>query len=139
LVPRRSARRGHPDGWAITACTYLSQKWPHLAREGEVLLRASLGRSGDTRAGGWDDQTVVAQVWDELAALIGLSGAPLETLVTRFEGAFPQYRVHHLMRTSGIEAAAARLGGLAVAGAAYHGVGIPACIGSGRSAARLLL
>jgi oxygen-dependent protoporphyrinogen oxidase len=138
LVPRRSKRRDHADGWAVTACTYLSQKWPHLAREGEVLLRASLGRSGDTRVGQWDDETVVARVWDELTALIGLSGAPLETLVTRFDRAFPQYRVHHLMRTAGIEAAAARLGGLSVAGAAYHGVGIPACIGSGRAAARLL-
>ena len=53
----------------------------------------------------------------------------------RFDDAFPQYRVHHLLRTAGVESALARLGGVAVAGAAYRGVGIPACIASGRAAA----
>ena len=120
----------------MTACTYLSQKWPHLAAGGDLLLRASLGRFGDDRAGSWSDAEVVDRVVSELGALIGLSGEPLETLVTRWPQAFPQYRVHHLMRTAGIEAAVARLGGLAVAGAAYRGVGIPACIASGRAAAQ---
>ena len=53
--------------------------------------------------------------------------------------AFPQYRVHHLLRTAGVESGLARLGGVAVAGAAYRGVGIPACIASGRAAAHALL
>ena len=138
LVPRRSpgpALYGG-DAWAVTACTYLSQKWPHLAADGDLLLRASLGRFGDDRAGSWSDAEVVDRVVSELGALIGLSGEPLERLVTRWPQAFPQYRVHHLMRTAGIEAAVARLGGLAVAGAAYRGVGIPACIASGRAAAQ---
>ena len=136
-MPRRSPAPGRGgDAWAVTACTYLSQKWPHLAAEGDLLLRASLGRFGDDRAGSWSDAEVVDRVVSELGALIGLSGEPLETLVTRWPQAFPQYRVHHLMRTAGIEAAVARLGGLAVAGAAYRGVGIPACIASGRAAAQ---
>jgi oxygen-dependent protoporphyrinogen oxidase len=42
------------------------------------------------------------------------------------------------MRTAGIEAAVARLGGIAVAGSAYRGVGIPACIASGRAAAQAI-
>ncbi|HWE67717.1 MAG TPA: protoporphyrinogen oxidase [Acidimicrobiales bacterium] len=135
LVPRRSAPAAGSDAWAVTAGTYLSAKWPHLAREGEVLLRASLGRFGDDRAGAWSDDELVGRVWEELGTLMGLSGEPLASLVTRFPGAFPQYRVHHLMRSAGIEAAVARLGGVAVAGAAYRGVGIPACIASGRAAA----
>ena len=136
LVPRRSpAARGH-EGWAVTACTYLSQKWPHLATEGEVLLRASVGRFGDHRSDSWSDADLVERAWTELGLLMGLSEDPLESMVTRWPGAFPQYRVHHLMRTAGIEAAMARLGGIAVAGAAYRGVGIPACIASGRAAAQ---
>jgi protoporphyrinogen/coproporphyrinogen III oxidase len=136
LVPRHSvARRGH-DGWAVTACTYLSEKWPHLAIEGEVLLRASVGRFGDERADSWSDIELVERIWDELGALMGVTGAPLESMVARWPQAFPQYRVHHLMRTAGIEVAMVRLGGIAVAGAAYRGVGIPACIASGRAAAR---
>jgi protoporphyrinogen/coproporphyrinogen III oxidase len=136
LVPRRSPVPHGNDAWAVTACTYLSQKWPHLASGGDRLLRASLGRFGDDRAESWSDAEVVDRVVTELGALIGLSGEPMETLVTRWPRAFPQYRVHHLMRTAGIEAAVARLGGLAVAGAAYRGVGIPACIASGRAAAQ---
>jgi oxygen-dependent protoporphyrinogen oxidase len=136
LVPRRSpAARGH-EGWAVTACTYLSQKWPHVATEGDVLLRVSVGRFGDVRADSWSDEELADRAWSELGLLIGPMGDPLESMVARWPGAFPQYRVHHLMRTAGIEAAVARLGGIAVAGAAYRGVGIPACIASGRTAAQ---
>lgn len=135
LVPRRPGPKGR-DSWAVTACTYLDRKWPHLAREGEVLLRASLGRIDDTRAEEWTDAECAARAWEELGALTGLTGQPIESTVVRHPHAFPQYRVHHLLRTAGVEAAVARLGGLAVAGSAYRGVGIPACIASGRAAAR---
>ncbi|HEX3796491.1 MAG TPA: protoporphyrinogen oxidase [Acidimicrobiales bacterium] len=139
LVPRSSP---HPDdkaGWIVTACTYLSQKWPTLARDGEVLLRASLGRFGDDRTAGWSDADITARVWGELGLLMGVSGTPSASMLTRWPLAFPQYRVHHLVRTTGIESAIARLGGLAVAGAAYRGVGIPACIASGKAAAQAVL
>ena len=138
LVPRRSPHKGR-DPWAVTACTYLDHKWPHLARDGEVLLRASLGRMDDVRPGGWTDGEAIDRAWEELGALMGVTGAPTEAVVVRCPDALPQYRVHHLLRTAGVEAAVARLGGVAVAGAAYHGVGIPACIASGRAAARILL
>ena len=134
LVPRHSAPKGG-DPWAVTACTYLDRKWPHLARDGHVLLRASMGRVDDTRPQDWTDAECAVTAWEELSALIGLSGQPTEAVVTRHSQGLPQYRVHHLLRTAGVEAAAARLGGVAVAGAAYRGVGIPACIASGRAAA----
>jgi protoporphyrinogen/coproporphyrinogen III oxidase len=135
LVPRRPAPKGR-EPWAVTACTYLDRKWPHLARDGEVLLRASLGRIDDTRAQEWTDEVCAERAWEELGALAGLTGQPIEWAVVRHPQAFPQYRVHHLLRTAGVEAAVARLGGLSVAGSAYRGVGIPACIASGRAAAR---
>jgi protoporphyrinogen/coproporphyrinogen III oxidase len=135
LVPRHSTRPGTKEGWIVTAGTFLSQKWDHLQQEGELLLRASLGRYGDRRAEDWDDAAVIERVWDELVQLMGLDGAPGASVVTRWPAAFPQYRVHHLLRTSGIESGVARLGGVAVAGATYRGVGIPACIASGRAAA----
>ncbi len=138
LVPRSSPHKGR-DPWAVTVCTYLDRKWPHLLRDGEVLLRASLGRIDDVRAEEWSDAEVVERAWSELGLLLGVTGEPVEAVVTRFGRAFPQYRVHHLLRTAGIEAALARLGALAAAGAAYRGVGIPACIASGRDAARSLL
>ncbi len=134
LVPRRATKKGR-EPWAVTACTYLDRKWPHLAREGEVVLRASLGRIDDTRPDEWSEAECAARAWDELGALVGLTGQPTESVVVRHPRGLPQYRVHHLLRTAGVEAAVARLGGLAVAGAAYRGVGIPACIASGRAAA----
>ncbi len=138
LVPRRSPHKGR-DAWAVTACTFLDRKWPHLARDGEVLLRASLGRMDDERPEGWSDEEAVDRAWDELEVLLGVTGRPKEAVVVRCPHALPQYRLHHLLRTAGTEAAVARLGGVAVAGAAYHGVGIPACIASGRAAAHALL
>ena len=135
LVPRRSHRPGSDEGWIITAGTFLSQKWAHLQEDGHLLMRASLGRFGDHRTEDWDDATIVERVWDELGQLMKLEGAPEAALVTRWPAAFPQYRVHHLLRTSGVESGVARLGGVAVAGATYRGVGIPACIASGRAAA----
>jgi len=138
LVPRRSAHPGR-EPWSVTACTFLDRKWPQLARHGEVLLRASLGRIDDTRPAGLDDEEVTNRAWEELGALLGVGGRPLESTVVRWPAALPQYRVHHLLRTAGIDAAVARLGNLAVAGAAYRGVGIPACVASGRAAAHALL
>jgi len=70
---------------------------------------------------------------------MGVSGQPMDAVVVRYADAFPQYRVHHLLRTAGVESGLARVGGIAVAGAAYHGLGIPACIASGRAAAHALL
>jgi oxygen-dependent protoporphyrinogen oxidase len=140
LVPRTSRPpRGH-DPWSVTACTFLDRKWPHLAREGDALLRASLGRVNDERPLQWGDAETTERAWEELRLVMGLAegAAPKEAVVVRHPSSFPQYRVHHLLRTAGVEAAASRLGQLSVAGAAYRGVGIPACIASGRAAARAL-
>jgi oxygen-dependent protoporphyrinogen oxidase len=136
LVPRRSPHPDDPEGFAVTACTYLDTKWSHLKRDQDVLLRVSMGRHGDHRALEWSDDEVTARAWGDLGLLMGVSGTPIESIVTRFPDAFPQYRLHHLLRAGGVESAVARLGGVAVAGSAYRGVGIPACIASGRAAAR---
>ncbi len=133
LVPRGHRRRPDP---LVTACTWLSSKWPELARRGDLLLRASVGRIGDRRHDCLDDDELVRRCVAELGPMMGLRGSPLEALVTRWPEAFPQYEVGHLTRVASMEAAAARLPSLALAGAALHGVGIPACIGSGRRAAR---
>jgi len=137
LVPRTSTVDGHPA--LITGCTFLDRKWPHLARAGDELLRVSVGRFGDDRPAALDDEQLVAVVLAELATLLGVRRPPLDSLVTRWDGAFPQYEVGHLIRVTRIEEELASLPALAVAGAAFRGVGIPACIASGRAAARRVL
>ncbi len=134
LVPTGTSRGA--DSFLTTAVTFLDRKWPHLAKEGGVLLRVSVGRIDDVRFAELDDGALVAAVTDELSELLGTTGSPLDTLVARWPASFPQYHVNHLVRVEGIESAVQALGGIAVAGAAYRGVGIPACIASGRAAAR---
>jgi oxygen-dependent protoporphyrinogen oxidase len=50
----------------------------------------------------------------------------------------PQYAVGHLDRVQRIRSAIAAVPGLEVCGAAYEGVGIPACIRTGQQAAQRL-
>jgi oxygen-dependent protoporphyrinogen oxidase len=137
LVPRTSPIDGRPA--LITGCTYLSRKWPHLATGGTELIRVSVGRFGDERHLELDDTELRDAAFSELAGVLDITGVPSDSRVTRWPGAFPQYRVGHLTRIGNIEKAVADLAGVAVAGAAYQGVGIPACIASGRTAARSVL
>jgi len=122
-----------------TALTFLDRKWPHLGSDGTVLLRVSVGRIDDTRPTQLDDEALEHTVLDELATLVEVLGPPTASSITRWEQSLPQYKVNHLLRVAGIDAALERFDGLEVCGAAYSGVGVPACVASGRMAARRLL
>ncbi|HVE47137.1 MAG TPA: protoporphyrinogen oxidase [Acidimicrobiales bacterium] len=133
LVPRR-------EGLLMTACSFASSKWPHWGAPSEVVLRVSAGRWGDERAMDFGDAELVARLHRELARALGLRGEPLETRVTRWPAAFPQYTPGHLARVEHIEAAlASDCPEVLATGAAFRGVGIPACIAQGRAAARRAL
>jgi len=128
------------QGLLMTGCTWLSAKWPQLRRPGEVLVRVSAGRAGDERAATMDDDTLVRRLLAELRAVAGITGDPADVLVTRWPAAFPQYAVGHVRRMTQVQASLAQLGApVALAGAVVQGVGIPACIGSGRQAASMVL
>jgi protoporphyrinogen/coproporphyrinogen III oxidase len=140
LVPRTARIDGRTP--LVTACTYLDRKWPHLAHPDHDLVRLSVGRHGDDRQAELGDDELVATATGELATMLATTAptmTPIDALVTRWPAAFPQYGVGHLIRTAQITEDVDAVGGLALAGAAYRGVGIPACIGRGRDAARRLL
>jgi oxygen-dependent protoporphyrinogen oxidase len=82
------------------------------------------------------DAELIAVVRHELRALIGVESEPVDALVTRWGGGLPQYAVGHVDKVARVRAAVAEVPGLAVCGAAYDGVGIPACIASARLAAQ---
>ncbi len=133
LVPR-------PERTLTTAVTWASSKWPHLARPDRVLLRVSAGRHGDRRALELDDGDLVSALLPELERIMGIRDAPAGWRVHRWERSFPQYTPGHLDRVAAVEAAVAEaLPGVALAGAAYRGVGIPACIRQGQQAAQRVL
>src|SRR5207344_2254892 len=118
---------------SVKGVTHSSTKWAHLAGDGLVRLRASLGRFGEATALQTDDTTLVAQVRADLATLDGITAAPVAVHVQRWGGGLPQYAVGHVARVAALEGGLPD--GLAVAGAALHGVGVPACVGAGRAAA----
>ena len=127
LVP---AREGRPLG----ACTFASTKFPGRAPAGAVLVRAYLGVG--TAGGGElprDDDALTDLALAELEGVLGLASPPLLARVHRFPHGNPQYLVGHHERIAAVEAALPP--GLALAGCAYHGLGIPDCIASGRRAA----
>jgi len=120
---------------SIVACTYSSVKYPGRAPEGHVLLRAFVGGALQQELFHQDDAAMAESVRRELRDLLGISSAPLLTRIHRHPQAMPQYRVGHLDRMARIDAALADHSGLALAGNAYRGVGIPDCIHSGELAA----
>jgi len=123
----------------IKAATFSASKWEWVAGlDPEVVhLRASVGRAGDTATLQHDDEELVATVVADLGAVLGAEiPRPVDVQVQRWGGALPQYAVGHVDRVEAIRAAARALPALELAGAAYEGVGVPACISSGRRAAR---
>jgi oxygen-dependent protoporphyrinogen oxidase len=134
LVPLGTPWSGG-DSMMTTAVTFLDRKWPHLRRDGDVLLRSHVGRIDDDRWSDMSDEILVARVSAELGVLLASFGIPNEALVQRWPEALPQYYLGHDVMVTEAKAAAASLG-VALSGNAYDGVGIPASIGSGRRAGR---
>jgi len=120
---------------SIVACTYSSVKYPGRAPDGHVLVRAFVGGAVQQQLFEQDDATMAASVRRELRELLGITSEPVLTRIHRHAQAMPQYRVGHLDRMQRIDAMLTQHPGLAVAGNAYRGVGIPDCIHSGELAA----
>ncbi len=128
LVPRSEGKR-------LLACTFVHNKFPHRAPEDRVLLRVFLGGSTDPNVLQLGDEEILRTVRDELRQILGLTAEPLFSRIYRWERSMAQYEVGHLERVAEIERLRAGLPGLALAGNAYRGIGVPDCIRSGMDAA----
>ncbi|MEV7244214.1 protoporphyrinogen oxidase [Streptomyces sp. NPDC093248] len=124
------------DGRTIKASTFASRKWGWIADEDPdvVVLRTSVGRHGETEVLRREDAELVDVSRHDLREATGLDAKPLETRVTRWTDGLPQYPVGHHARVARVREHVARLPGLAVCGAQYDGVGIPACVASAHAA-----
>ena len=134
------------DGRKVKAATYSFAKWDWVrdagrGAEGEdlLLMRASIGRHREESVLQVDDAELVELALHDLADAIGLCVRPVDSHVQRWGGGLPQYAVGHLDRVRNIRSAVAQVPGLAVCGAAYDGLGIPACIASAELAATQVL
>jgi protoporphyrinogen/coproporphyrinogen III oxidase len=126
-------------GRPVKAVTFASAKWSHVRAPGLVVVRSSIGRLGDVADLQRDDAELVAAAADELTGFAGFHGRPVEAAVTRWGGGLPQYAVGHRDRVARIRASVAAVPGLAVCGATYDGVGVPACLRSARLAVTAVL
>jgi oxygen-dependent protoporphyrinogen oxidase len=129
------------DGRRVKASTFSFAKWDWVwtAGEGLLVLRTSLGRFGEEASLQVPDEALVRASLADLATATGLTATPVDAVVQRWGGGLPQYWVGHADRIARLRAAVARVPGLAVCGAAYDGVGIPATIGSAQRAVAGLL
>ena len=123
------------EGKALLAGTFSSVKYPGRAPAGHVLLRCFLGGTLNAAVLSEDDGALATRARAELREALGITAEPVLTRLHRWPASMPQYRVGHLARAEAIEHAAAALPGLALAGAAYRGVGIADCVRSGEAAA----
>ncbi|SEO39985.1 protoporphyrinogen oxidase [Trujillonella endophytica] len=130
-------------GRLVKGVTVSSAKWPHLAPTPDrphLLVRSSVGRYRAEAELQRDDDDLAAAVVADVADLLGLDRPePVATRVVRWGGGLPQYLVGHGQRVVAIRAAVAEVPGLAVAGAAYDGVGVPACVRDAERAVDQLL
>ena len=133
LIPLATA--WDDDIMMTTAVTFLDRKWEHLRREGEVVLRAHVGRIDDRRSDVMGDEMLIERVRAELATVLGRVGTPRASRLQRWPQGLPQYYVGHNQLVARARHALAPYA-IRLAGSPYDGVGIPASIGSGRRAAR---
>ena len=120
----------------MVGCTWSSAKWPQLADDKLVLIRCMVGRRGDTRWLGMDDETMVSRVHDELVEAMNLSARPIHQSIQRWPQAMPQYLVGHQDRLDALDAATRHLPGLYLTGAAYRGVGLASCVANAKRLAQ---
>ena len=120
---------------SLIACTFSSVKFSGRAPQGHALLRAFVGGALQPELLELNEDELLARVLGDLRDLLGIERAPLFAEVTKWERSMPQYHVGHMERVKQIEERLAALPGLALAGNAYSGLGIPDCIRSGEAAA----
>jgi oxygen-dependent protoporphyrinogen oxidase len=128
LVPRKERRR-------LMACTWVGEKFPFRVPEGTVVARCFLGGTDDASVLDAPDETVTAIVTSELREIAGIQAMPKFVRIHRWPRSMAQYTVGHPQRLAEIEARTKAIPGLALAGNAYDGIGIPDCIRLGKKAA----
>jgi oxygen-dependent protoporphyrinogen oxidase len=124
---------------AIMACTFSSVKFARRAPDNCVLLRAFVGGALQPEMVDLSEDQIILRVRSDLRDLLGIERAPMFAELSKWENSMPQYHLGHLKRVERIRKRLASLPGLALAGNAYSGPGIPDCIRSGEDAAEALL
>jgi protoporphyrinogen/coproporphyrinogen III oxidase len=128
LLPRTEGKR-------MLACTFVHNKFPHRAPEDRALIRCFLGGSRDEQILQSSDKEITSIVRRELQEILGITAEPDFIKIFKWPHAMAQYTVGHKTRVENIRKIISSAPGLALAGNAYGGIGVPDCIRSGSEAA----
>lgn len=137
LVPASSGR-------GMLACTFAHRKFIGRTAPGKAVLRAFLGGMNQEAMMDEPDNVLIATVRRELTEILGRTVIgphiePEHVQVNRWRRSMAQYAVGHQDRMKRINERVAALPGLALAGNAYDGIGIPDCIRLGKQAVKRLV
>ncbi len=117
------------EGLLMTACSWSSSKWEHLRNRDLTFLRVSAGRFNDDRVLHLDDEELISTLLKELSITVDIRVAPEESRVIRWPRSFPQYELGHSLKVEKIQKLLRdKAPGVFVAGAAFNGLGLSACI-----------
>jgi protoporphyrinogen/coproporphyrinogen III oxidase len=128
LVPRS-------EGRSILASTFVHNKFPHRAPDNRALIRCFISGSGPGNVLSRTNGQITDAVARDLQQILGIGSRPLFAAVHRWPKAMAQYGVGHGARVSHIKGLISASPGLALAGNAYSGIGVPDCVRSGTEAA----
>nr|WP_251128749.1 protoporphyrinogen oxidase [Exiguobacterium sp. s26] len=121
------------EGNALTACSWMHKKWPHMAPENKALLRVYIGSAFVPDLLTESDETIADFALRELRKIQHV-GTPLFTKVERHVDTMPQYEVGHKQYVRAFEETMSSLDGIEACGAILHGVGLPDCVDSAKQA-----
>lgn len=129
----------HIDGGQVIAISFSSNKFAGRCNDDQLLIRVFIGGAMQSELVDLDDEALFEIALAQLDKSVGLEGPPIFKRVFRWRNCMPQYHLGHVERVEQIEALAATHANFALAGNSYHGVGIPACVESGKNAASYVL
>ena len=119
----------------MLAATFVHNKFPHRAPVDRALIRCFLGGARDEKILASSEDEILRIVRAELKEIIGVTAEPLFSRIYKWRGAMAQYEVGHLERLQRINSLCEGHPGLALAGNAFSGIGVPDCVRSGVQAA----
>ncbi len=132
LVPRAEGRK-------ILAATFVHNKFPHRAPENRAVVRCFVGGGVAEQMFALSDDEIAGAVRQELDSILGVRATPLFTRVYKWRKAMAQYTIGHSARIQRIRSLLAGMPGLALAGNAYSGIGVPDCVRTGQESVEKVL
>lgn len=110
----------------LTACTYISSKWPQTTPQDKVVLRVFLGKPTDSTVDTHSEEELCELALSEIRNILKFTGNPEWMEVVRLQKSMPQYEVGHKDRIATImEHVAQNYPGLVLIGTPFKGVGMP--------------